>query len=476
MNVKRLSLIILLLGTLACSSLAGAAGGGTETEVASAGLSESGTATQTPAPATATTTPLPVVPTPVYISPDCAGQRLATIPPATTVAEPTLSLGANPPLTTDQQLAVFDDLASTLNDVYVYPDFNGQDWPSVTAAHRAKVQSGLGTEAFYAEMQAYVSALGDDHSYFESPLDVAATAASKAGNNSFVGIGVYVLPVQAKDYVTVLGVLHDSAAEHSGLKLHDDLLTIDGLPLVENGVPYPQRLLGPECSAVVLTVQSPGESPRDITLVRSHVNAPIPISAQLVPTTDGSRIGYIFVPTLFDETIPDQVRQALEDFGPLDGLILDNRMNGGGEVSVMDPVLGYFTSGTVGHYISRTTTEPVDITADPINNSQTVPMVVLVGTDTVSLGEISSGVLQDIGRASVVGQTTLGNVEGLKRIALPDGSEAWIAELRFDPIRSHADWEKTGIIPDVQVKSNWDTVTLETDPVVAAALTLLGHQ
>ena len=142
----------------------------------------------------------------------------------------------------------------------------------------------------------------------------------------------------------------------------------------------------------------------------------------------------------------------------------------------MEPILSYFTDGVVGHFVSRTEARPLQASADPISNSQTVPIVVLVGTDTVSFGEIFSGVLQDIGRAKVVGQTTLGNVEILHGHNLSDGSLLWLAEERFVPLNSQADWEKTGIVPDVQASADWDTFTFETDPSVAAAVILLGHQ
>ena len=70
-------------------------------------------------------------------------------------------------------------------------------------------------------------------------------------------------------------------------------------------------------------VQSPDGAIRNVTFFRNRLNAPQPITARLAATTDGSRIGYIFIPTFFDRTIPDQVRQALQNFGQLDGLILD---------------------------------------------------------------------------------------------------------------------------------------------------------
>jgi carboxyl-terminal processing protease len=210
--------------------------------------------------------------------------------------------------------------------------------------------------------------------------------------------------------------------------------------------------------------------------VRFKITSSLPIDARLVATTDGSRIGYIFIPTFFDETIPGQVEKALKDFGPLDGLILDNRMNGGGSSNVVEPILSHFTSGTLGQFISRTGKRPFTINANPINNSQTVPLVVLVGQDTASFGEIFSGILQDQGRAKVVGKTSMGIVELLTGYNFDDGSRAWIARERFDPAYTHANWEGKGIVPDVVAFADWDTFSFETDPAIAAALKIFGHK
>jgi carboxyl-terminal processing protease len=474
-NLKRLPFIVLLIFSLACSTLTGLSATATPAPTLAPPVTAVRVKTATPPPEASPTDAAPAI-APVYMPPSCEGQPIATLPPATTVAEPTPSLATNPLISKDEQLRVLDALTRKITDVYLYPDFNGLDWPGTVAQYRAKVEGGLETEAFYTEMENLVSALGDEHSQFQSPARVAASDAELSGVNEYVGIGVLILPMLEKGRLTILSVFPDSSAEHGGLKQHDSLLAVDGIPLVENGKAHPERVRGPKCSAVVITVQSPGEAPRDIMFVRYRISAPEPIDARLVPTSDGSRIGYIFLPTFYDETIPGQVKKALEDFGPLDGLILDNRMNGGGSSKVVEPILSYFTSGTLGHFVSRTATRPLDITADPINNSQTVPLVILVGQDTVSFGEIFSGALQDTSRAKVVGQTTLGNVETLHGYNFDDGSRAWIAEERFDPLISHANWEKDGIRPNVEAYADWDTFTFENDPSVAAAVTLLGHK
>ncbi len=475
MRIRRSLLVVLLLVTLSCNTITRA------TIPVEPTLTPPPTATAAPTiPVVTETSPPPTrtVPPILYVPPDCENIPPATIPPATTVAEPTATplVAGNPQVSTDVQLRVFEELVSTIERVYVYPDFNGKDWPGIVAAYRAKVEAGLDTETFYAEMNALIAELGDEHSHFESPSQVAASEVDLSGALDYVGIGILVQPLPERGRVTILSVFPNSSADLGGLKAHDSILAVDGAPIVQDGQAHPQWVRGPECSAVVLTVQSPGQEPRDMSFIRYHITGSQPLGARLVNTTDGSRIGYIFLTTFFDETVPVQVEEALIEFGDLDGLILDNRMNGGGSSKVVEPILSYFTSGKLGEFVSREQTRSLAVVADPVHNSQTVPLVVLVGEDTVSFGEIFSGALRDIGRAKIVGQTTLGNVETLHGYDFEDGSRVWIAEERFDPLNSDENWELTGVVPDVEVIADWDTFTFETDPVVAAAVELLRHK
>jgi len=100
---------------------------------------------------------------------------------------------------------------------------------------------------------------------------------------------------------------------------------------------------------------------------------------------------------------------------------------------------------------------------------------VLIGPNTISFGEIFSGVLQDQERAFLIGELTGGNVELLSGFNFDDGSRAWIARETFRPRHnSDQNWEETGIIPNLMVPSNWDEVTLHSDPAVQAAIEHLG--
>jgi carboxyl-terminal processing protease len=220
-----------------------------------------------------------------------------------------------------------------------------------------------------------------------------------------------------------------------------------------------------------LTIERLGEETFEVTITRRRIVAALPVDYCAV---SGTRIGYIFIPGLDDETVGDQVREALAAFtadGPLEGVILDNRQNYGGASPVLEEILSFFVDGKMGAFVGHRRSESLNIRAEHIGNSQSVPLVVLVGVDTVSFGEIMSGILQNEERATVIGQTTLGNVETLWGYDLEDGSRAWIAVQTFRPNDLDPGiWEDTGIIPDVSAPTRWDLFTEATDPALATAV------
>jgi carboxyl-terminal processing protease len=171
------------------------------------------------------------------------------------------------------------------------------------------------------------------------------------------------------------------------------------------------------------------------------------------------------------------VRAALDAMTleyPLAGLIIDNRQNTGGRGTVLYDVLALFTSGIQGTFVSRTERHLFDIEPEDRGGSQSVPLVVLVAPETMSYGEVMSGVLHDSGRATVIGQTSQGNVETIKIFNYPNGSRAWIAHDTFQyPSEEPGLWEKTGIIPDIDAPSRWDLFSEANDPALAAAVEVL---
>ena len=462
-------LLPLLTSTLACKA--------TSLAWDSAGLAPitpSPTATNTALPTTETFTPLPPTATHTPVPPT------ATYTPTPThTSSPTATPSATP-----EQVAqvtpspghfrIFDEVWGAVDEYYLYPDFNGLDWQAVYSQYRQRIEGGLSDDEFYRAMNEMIFGLGDDHSAFFSPQEADDLDQEYAGDYDYVGIGVLTSVVYERQRLTILLVFPDSPAEAAGLKAHDSLIAIDDVPLVDENGPHFQLLRGPEGSQIVLTVQSPGEEPRQVSLARQRINSILPVPYQVLQTPDGKRVGYLMLTTFQDSNVDDQTGEALKAMsaaGPLDGLIIDNRYNGGGSSEVLSNTLAYFADGIIGNFVLRNDKHPLVIEGVDIGGSQEAPLVVLVGEETASFGEIFSGVLRDIGRATIVGETTNGNVEILSVFNFSDGSRAWIAVQTFQPLNNpDQDWEQTGIIPDEIAIGSWDLYTLIDDPTVIAAL------
>lgn len=59
---------------------------------------------------------------------------------------------------------MFEQVWATVNQDYLYPDFNGLDWDAVHTEVRGKIEAGLSDEAFYDLMEETIVRLGDNHS------------------------------------------------------------------------------------------------------------------------------------------------------------------------------------------------------------------------------------------------------------------------------------------------------------------------
>ena len=402
----------------------------------------------------------------------CAVMVLATTWLSKPLAQPAVAITTHPPRPTsmasgaatfhqdvsntaqqatsaEQQLHVFGQLWDAVNDSYVYPDFNGYDWQAAKPKIEAQIRAGLTDDAFYTLMRELINNLNDDHSSYLSPSEALVEEQEYAGDQEYVGIGIYVAVNPVRSYLYVLSVYADSPAQQAGLKAHDHILQIDGAPSVNaDGDSQDELMRGPENTTVTLLVRTPGQQTREVKIVRRPVLAreriiyrllPTPVqttstTSAISPTRASARIGYMLVPTFFETNIGRRMRDALRALmkqanGQLDGLVIDMRINGGGSYPQLSTALGFFTHGTVGNLVNRGgTKQKINIRAQSIGNSQTVPLAVLIGPATESYAEVYAGALQANGRAILIGKPSAGNIETLLRHDFDDGSLAWIAE------------------------------------------------
>ncbi len=165
-----------------------------------------------------------------------------------------------------------------------------------------------------------------------------------------------------------------------------------------------------------------------------------------------NNIGYIKLPDLVTDYVAANLRQAvqtLNDNGAT-AFIVDMRGNPGGRLVEMMQAAGIFTSGFLWRTITRWT---LPLPYPAIGQIETnAPLAILIDGGVNSAAEGLAGALQKKGRATIIGETSAGNVEAVLPFCLRDGSQAWIAAGVLAPIGGPT-WEGVGVIPDVEVNA-----------------------
>jgi len=251
----------------------------------------------------------------------------------------------------------------------------------------------------------------DPHSNFFDPKSYAALREEQRGK--YYGVGMQVGPRNNK--VIVIAPFAGAPAYRAGIRPGDIIIAVDGKQTDNMSTSDVAELLkGPKGTNVKITVLREGnDKPLDFNVTRDE----IPRYSVDVHFLIRPGIGYIHV-SGFQETTEKEVRDALDEFGDIHGLILDLRQNPGGLLSEGVGVADQFLKKgqvIVSHH-GRASTEKV-YKATHGNGGKDYPIVVLVNRGTASAAEIVAGAIQDHDRGLIAGETTFG--KGLVQTVFP---------------------------------------------------------
>jgi carboxyl-terminal processing protease len=213
------------------------------------------------------------------------------------------------------------------------------------------------------------------------------------------------------DFPTVVAPYEGAPAQQAGLKAGDQIIEIDGKDTKGKTTDEVSAILkGYPGTEVQLAIQRPGESKNlKITLVRDEVEVPnVPYSGML-----SGDVGYIAL-TTFTRDAGRNVGKALEDLKVeqpnLKGVILDLRDNGGGLLAEAVNVSNVFIPRNELVVSTKGKVKDWDRSFKTLNPSmdEKIPLVVLINKSSASASEIVSGVIQDLDRGVLLGQSSYG--------------------------------------------------------------------
>ena len=233
----------------------------------------------------------------------------------------------------------------------------------------------------------------------------------------YVGIGSLIRYNQKLKRVVIDEPYAGTPAAEAGLKKGDVILSIDDSVTTNKDVSYvSSHLRGDAGTTFILKIMRPSTGKTmQMKITRRSVEMPAIPYYGLQP----GGIGYINLSSFTDDCSKDFRRAFVDMKGKgMKGLVIDLRGNGGGSVVEAVNIVNMFVPKGITLLKTRgklkqankdytTTSEPTDTV---------MPIVILVNGGSASASEITSGSMQDLDRAVVLGTRTFG--KGLVQLPL----------------------------------------------------------
>jgi carboxyl-terminal processing protease len=270
----------------------------------------------------------------------------------------------------------------------------------------------------YPVIEAELQALGDEHSFFQTPEDFQEFLATATGGNRRQ-FGVKLARLDGQNRV-VLEVVPQSAAEEAGLRRGDVLLTLDGQPytydaLREARLAGRPLVIGLERTGQPLTVNLTSRDSSTRDLPRLSFTGPEGGSA--------GNVAVLRIPTFLSgggvaQRVHELVAEARQRGAS--GLIVDLRGNTGGSLAECDSAVSAFVptftrvarsaSGNARTVVSQGARLENGGIVGGVGDAQlwTGPLAVLVDRGSASCSEFFAYEIQYAGRGPVIGENTAG--------------------------------------------------------------------
>jgi C-terminal processing protease CtpA/Prc len=190
-------------------------------------------------------------------------------------------------------------------------------------------------------------------------------------------------------------------------------------------------------------------------------------SSPVLETSNLSGVGYLRLHRFNPQAAP-QMARAIQNLQSqqVAGFVLDLRDNRGGlfdsAVQIAQQWLG---AGVVAQVYGRAGQQQIEVQGQPLTP---LPLVVLVNQSSGSASEVLAGVLQERGRAKIIGLKTFGKASIQTVFTEKDGSGFFVTTAHY-LLPSGKDIDHRGIQPDIVV---FDGSRKDQDRSLARALML----
>ena len=370
---------------------------------------------------------------------------------------------------------IFDEVWRRYRDFFYVTNMHGYDWGALGARYRALLPYVAHRSDLNYVLGEMVAELNIGHAYIEGgdfevpprPKVALPGARFELDRTSGRYRIAEILAGQNEEEryrapLTEIGV-------HA--KVGDYVLAVDGEDL--RGTDNPYRLLRNKADRpVTLTVNDSPEAKGARTVTFKPVSSEVELrylqwvagNRARVDTLSGGRVGYIHLPDMGE----DGIREFIKWYYPQlrkEGLIVDDRRNGGGNVSAM--LIDRLRRTLLGTGFSRTSEDTE--TYPPA--TFVGPMACLLNETSASDGDIFPYMFRRAGLGPLIGKRSWGGVVGIDDHGpLVDGGAVFVPESGTASAEGAWIIEGHGVDPDIVVENDPASVLAGRDPQLERAV------
>lgn len=277
-------------------------------------------------------------------------------------------------------------------------------------------------------------------------------------DGSYKGIGIQMLKNQKTGYMLITNIFKDSPAEKSGVKVADEIISINNIETKDK-----------TASEVSNLIKDLKKNEIPIKLLRDNEEIELNLKMETVTlnsvtsksyTVDDKNVGYIYI-GIFAENTGKQFKTELGKLEQqkIDTLIIDVRGNTGGHLTSLNEILNIFlTPKQIMYQFEQNKRQ--EKTYGKATKNKDYKIIMLCDESSASASEVLTAGIRENLNSIIIGKKTYGKGTVQNLVTLSDGTNYKFTIKKW--LTPKGNWinDTKGIIPDIEV--DLDEKYLET--------------
>jgi len=396
---------------------------------------------------------------------------------------------AAPESSPDLRRETFDVVWRTVKDKHFDTSFGGVDWDKVREQYAPRVSAVKTDGELYGLLQQMLGELRQSHFQIIPPEAIVHSESSVPEEG---GIGIEIRFIDNQAIIT--RVEPGSPAAYAGLrtgfviKKVDDTAVDQVIERFSKSKASPAivrlymvrsvlgRITGKPKTMARIVFLDERDQLREVHITRERLKGEMsPAFGNFMPqyTEFESKrlaggIGYIRF-NIFVMILMDRIRAAIREMNDAPGIIIDLRGNPGGVGGMANGIDGMLETKQTTLGVMKMRTSQVNFITFPQPGAYSGPVVILMDGGSASTSEVFAAGMQELGRASIVGERSAGAALPSVFTKLPTGALLQYAIADFRTPKGML-IEGRGVVPDREVNLTRRTLLEGRDTQLEAAI------